>query len=77
MAKKKSFKQGLNSIIKESLVSIEEEEKGIKALKAKISILERELMLWRTGQLTPELFEQSLKEHGLKYNPQTNQIEKI
>jgi exonuclease VII small subunit len=84
---KKSFKSGLTSIIEESLnvlsSSPEADPNEIKELKDKISqleqriaLLERELYYWRNGILTPEKFKQSLKQRGLKYNPNTNQIEK-
>ncbi len=87
MAKKKSFKSGLTSIIEESLnvlssqpdvdpKEVSELKEKINRLEQRINLLERELYLWRTGRLTPEKFEQSLKEHGLRYNPDTNSIEK-
>lgn len=81
MAKKKSFKQGLDNIIQESINLFKNEDnpntEQIKQLKNRIDLLERELFLWRTGKLTIEKFNESLKEHGLKYNKDTNQIEKL
>jgi len=81
MAKKKSFKQGLDNIIQESINLFKNEDnpntEQIKQLKNRIDLLERELFLWRTGKLTIEKFNESLKEHGLKYNEDTNQIEKL
>ncbi len=83
MAKKKNFKSGLTNIIEESLnilSSIDSDSdtnQTIQQLQNKIALLEKELYLWRTGKLTLEKFNKSLQEHGLKYNPQTNQIEKI
>ena len=84
MAKKrKSFKDGISNIIEESLnlFSSQQQEnqidsKELERLKNKIALLEKELYLWRTGKLTTDLFHKSLAEHGLKYNPTTNQIEK-
>jgi len=81
MAKKKSFKQGLDNIIQESINLFKNEDnpntEQIKQLRNRIDLLEKELFLWRTGKLTVEKFKKSLKEHGLKYNENTNQIEKL
>ena len=81
MAKKKSFKQGLDNIIQESINLFKNEDnpntEQIKQLRNRIGLLERELFLWRTGKLTIEKFNESLKEHGLKCNEDTNQIEKL
>ncbi len=80
MAKKKSFKQGLDNIIQESINLFKDDpvvdNEQIKQLENKIKLLERELYLWRTGKLTVEKFEKSLQDHGLRYNPETNQIER-
>ena len=81
MAKKKSFKQGLDNIIQESINLFKDEDvpvdnQKVKQLEDRIKLLERELYLWRTGKLTIEKFEKSLREHGLRYNPETNQIER-
>lgn len=79
---KKSFKSGLGSLIQNS--SIEFEDNGVvkenndeKKLRFKISQLLEELKLWRTGKLTLKNFENTLKENNLKYNPDTNDFEKI
>jgi len=79
---KKSFKSGLGSLIQNS--SIEFEDNGVvkengdeKKLRFKISQLLEELKLWRTGKLTLKNFEKTLKENNLKYNPETNDFEKI
>ena len=77
---KKSFKSGLGSLIQNS--SIEFEDNGVKKddvekLKFKINQLEEELKLWRTGKLTIELFEKSLKENKLSYNSRTNTFSKL
>ncbi len=80
MARKKSFKQGLDNIIQESINLFNSDEpvdnEELAKLRNRIALLEKELFLWRTGKLTVEKFHQSLSEHGLKYNPDTNRIEK-
>ncbi len=87
MAKKKSFKTGLSNVIEESLnilssaqadpEEIEQLKQKIAQLEQRIALLEKELYLWRTGKLTLDKFNQSLKQHGLKFNPATNTIERI
>jgi hypothetical protein len=79
---KKSFKSGLGSLIQDS--SIEFEENGMSkvnvqpdALRLKIEQLQDELKLWRTGRLTIEIFEKSLKDNSLEYHPDTNSFSKI
>ena len=49
-------------------------DEKIKWLYLKINRLEKELKLWRTGELNEELFRKSLKEHGLKYKPKENKF---
>lgn len=79
---KKSFKSGLGSLIQNS--SIEFKENGVQKdkdieekLRFKINQLQEELKLWRTGKLTLEIFEKSLQENKLTYNPKTNQFSKL
>ena len=79
---KKSFKSGLGSLIQGSQINFEEngiteDTNEIERLKHRISQLEEELMLWRTGKLDHKTFLASLKESKLKYNPRTNQFEKL
>ena len=79
--KKKDFKNGLSNIIEESLnlfssTPEQTNSEELEKLKRRIYLLERELYLWRTGKLNLETFHKTLAEHGLKYNPTTNQIEK-
>lgn len=78
---KKSFKSGLGSLIQNSSIEFEDngvkKEDGEKKLKFKINQLQEELKLWRTGKLTLEIFEKSLKESNLSYNPTTNQFSKL
>ena len=79
---KKSFKSGLGSLIQNS--SIEFKENGVQKdkdieekLRFKVNQLQEELKLWRTGKLTLEIFEKSLQENKLAYNPKTNQFSKL
>jgi len=86
---KKSFKDGLGSLLddikkdKQSEQQFLEEQKPKKSdeyylwIETKIERQNFELMKWRTGQLTVEMFAESLKEHQLKYNPDTNRFEKL
>ncbi len=85
MAKKKNFKSGLSNVIEESLNILSDEpssdSKAVEELKTKIEklenhikLLKRELYFWRTGKLTVEKFNESLAQHGLKYDPNTNSI---
>lgn len=89
---KKNFKKGLGSLIqdtrkktkKESNETVTEDKKieekkptsDIEHLEIQIQRMSRELHKWRTGKLTPSLFEDSLKKDNLKYNPVTNGFEK-
>ncbi len=43
-------------------------------LQIKNERLNEELLLWRTGKLSVDKFNSSLKEHGLKYKSGTNEI---
>ncbi len=43
-------------------------------LQIKAERLEEELFLWRTGKLSVDEFNKSLKEYGLKYKSETNEI---
>ncbi|MBR4215352.1 MAG: hypothetical protein IKR94_08535 [Bacteroidales bacterium] len=49
--------------------------KEIEYLKNKIADLKSELYLWRTGIITVESFNETLKKHGLVYNDKTNEFE--
>jgi hypothetical protein len=83
---KKSFKGGLGSLIQNTRIVDEKpdiekpaSQKEVSAehsewLKIKISRLEDELKLWRTGKLVPEIFKKSLKKYGLKYDEKQNAI---
>jgi len=74
---KKSFKGGLGSLIQDSRINSQVEAEDFdneekEKLLFKINELMEELRLWRTGKLTTEIFEQSLKENNLKYDPESN-----
>lgn len=45
----------------------------LKWMLIKISRLEKELNLWRTGRLTLENFKESLKKSGLRYDKNNNE----
>ncbi|MCQ2973182.1 MAG: hypothetical protein MJ211_00035 [Bacteroidales bacterium] len=51
------------------------DSKEIEYLKNKIADLKSELFLWRTGKINPESFIESLKNYGLIYNQESNEIE--
>ncbi len=86
---KKSFKKGLGSLIQdsriedtindnvESNIDKEEVDKKISWLKIQLEKKDKELKLWRTGKLTIDLFESSLKESNLEYIKKTNSFKKI
>lgn len=52
-------------------------DEKLKWLVIKILRYEKELKLWRTGQLNASLFKESLKKNELFYDAETNQIKKI
>lgn len=52
-------------------------DEKVKWLFIKLKRFQDELKLWRTGKLNPDVFEKSLKEKGLTYNPDKNEIEEI
>ncbi|MBN2662136.1 MAG: hypothetical protein JXR68_00685 [Bacteroidales bacterium] len=49
-------------------------DEKLKWLLIKIKRYEKELKLWRTGELNTDNFEKSLKNHNLTYDSETNQI---
>ena len=83
---KKSFKTGLGSLIRDSRLENEDnnandeyksKNEDTDILLQKISDLNEELKLWRTGKLTTEIFNKSLKENKLSYNVKDNSFSKI
>lgn len=87
---KKSFKGGLDNLLASAGIKkkSEAEESTIEEIKVKKVIsddekhwllikmdrLNSELKLWRTGNLSVEEFNSSLKKHGLTYNSDKNEI---
>lgn len=49
-------------------------DEKLKWLLIKIKRYEKELKLWRTGELTTENFEKSLQDHNLTYDSESNKI---
>ncbi|GEM_PF-1261706 len=89
---KKSFKKDIDSLIQESGIEIENQEQKnqeqepqnetisdekVYFLQMKIEKLSTELRKWRTGKLSVQKFHESLAKFNLKYNPTTNDFEKI
>lgn len=78
---KKSFKGGLGSLIQDSRIDrqreAEKEEVQDNKLLFKYEELNSELHLWRTGKLTTEIFNKSLKDNNLKYDEKNNSFSKI
>lgn len=80
---RKSFKSGLGSLIKNSNIELEgsteskSEGGDVEKLEFKISQLQEELKLWRTGKLTVDTFKKTLKENNLKYDDEKNEFSKI
>lgn len=90
---KKSFIGGLDNLLasaglkKKSEIQKEpvEENKDSKDLSdeekhwilIKLDSLKEELKLWRSGNLSTDQFHNSLKKHGLKYDPETNDFQEI
>ena len=52
-------------------------DEKLKWLLIKIQRYEKELKLWRTGKLTPDQFNKSLKKFNLEFDKNTNEIKKI
>ncbi len=84
---RKSFKGGLDNLFvgagykkteeKETpKEKVEISEKEQHWLQIKNAHLEKELFYWRTGKLTPTIFEKNLSENGLKYDANSNEIQK-
>lgn len=82
---KKNFKGGLDSLFSSTGIEKNNAESKIEDAEIseemknwiviKMNRLLKELHLWRTGKLNVEKFNESLKENGLSYNKDTNEIE--
>lgn len=60
-----------------STIPQEDDSANIAYLKSIIHDLRQELSLWRNGKIDVQIFNQTLHQHNLKYNPETNEIEEI
>ncbi len=83
---RKSFKTGLGELITNSSIESDitttkndaaEDNASNDKLNFVIAQLKKELHLWRTGKLTVDIFEESIKDCNLKYNKDTNEFSKI
>ena len=90
---KKSFKGGLDNLLasaglkkkNEVQEEVTEEKKETKVLSddekhwllIKLDNFKEELKLWRSGKISVEKFHESLKEHGLQYNSETDEFQEI
>ena len=60
-----------NSETSEEVVIIPE---SIGILSERINLMKTELLFWRTGELTPEKFHESLEKNGLYFSENENKI---
>jgi hypothetical protein len=90
---KKSFKGGLDNLLASAGIKKRSEIKETAQkkpdvkdspsddeehwLRMKIERLKDELKLWRTGKLSVEKFNNSLKESGLVYDAESNEISEL
>ncbi len=82
---RKNFKTGLGELITSSSIETDittnketpKDGENNEKLNFKIAQLNKELHMWRTGKLTLEIFEKSIKEYNLEYNKETNEFSKI
>ncbi|MBQ1696957.1 MAG: hypothetical protein II075_03650 [Bacteroidales bacterium] len=72
-----SIEQPAPEPIKVSLESSDDDSTTIAYLKEVISDLRHELFLWRNGTINVQTFNATLHTHGLKYNPDNNEIEEF
>jgi len=72
ISEKEQVQQIINTI---NLDEITDEK--VKWLFVKLQRLEKELKLWRTGELNLSSFNETIKKNGLKYNSESNEFEEI
>lgn len=72
ITEKEQVQQVINTI---NLDEITDEK--VKWLFIKLQRIEKELKLWRTGEINLTLFNETIKKNGLKYNPEINNFEAI
>ena len=65
------------TVITMSLDASDDDNSKIAYLKEVIADLRHELFLWRNGTINVQTFNATLHTHGLKYNPDNNEIEEF
>lgn len=65
------------TVITMSLDASDDDNSKIAYLKEVIADLRHELFLWRNGTINVQTFNATLHTHGLKYNPENNEIEEF
>ncbi len=68
----------VKTVIKTPTIEVEanDSEKNV-FLKNMVADLRKELYLWRNGKINVQSFNATLHSHGLKYNPDNNEIEEF
>ncbi len=81
---RKNFKSDLGKLITSSSIKFDISEDKKKdsnnsndKLNFIINQLKQELHLWRTGKLTVDIFEESIKEYKLKYDAEKNEFTQL
>ena len=64
-------------VVTMSLDATDDDDAKIAYLKYVIADLRHELFLWRNGTINVQSFNATLHTHGLKYNPENNEIEEF
>jgi hypothetical protein len=64
-------------VVTMSLDATDDDDAKIAYLKEVIADLRHELFLWRNGTINVQTFNATLHTHGLKYNPDNNEIEEF
>lgn len=59
------------------VIEKKQDNQSAEQLKMQLELYKQELFLWRTGKLNLEIFQESLKKRGLKFNASDNQIEPL
>ena len=64
-------------VVTMNLDATDDDDAKIAYLKEVIADLRHELFLWRNGTINVQSFNATLHTHGLKYNPENNEIEEF
>ncbi len=64
-------------VVTMNLDASDDDDTKIAYLKEVIADLRHELFLWRNGTINVQTFNATLHTHGLKYNPENNEIEEF